>query len=158
MGALKLRSKELPPLQAVYMQGESLGIENLKIVLEVIIIFLVDLTTILRKGNWLMLGQTVIKLISYGNIVAIAQIAWEEFKDVSQKESAELTAHFAAKFDLENDHVEEVIETAVSFVPRIYQLVLDAFAVVGQGQQLWEEVRDIFQDKEVEKLAKRISR
>lgn len=141
----KLRHKELSPLTVVHLQADgTLGIDNIKTVLTVLVTFLVDLLTIIKSGNWLRLVEVLFGIIRYGNIVAIAQAAWEEFKDVSQPESEQLVAHFAETFDLENDVTEQAIEQALSTIPRIYALVIRAWDIVAEARELFQEIKDIF--------------
>lgn len=140
----QLRHKQLSPLKVVYKSNGTLGIENLKIILTVVITFLVDVLTIIRTGNWVRLVEVVFGLIRYGNIVAIAREAWNELQDVSQEESQQLVDHFAEAFDLENDTVEMLIEEALNTIPRIYQLALDALGLAGTGREIYMELRAIF--------------
>lgn len=121
-----------------------LGIDNIKIILTILLTFLSDILNAFKTGNWLKLGQTLIGLLQYGNIVMIAQQALEEFKDLDQQESAELSRHFAKEFDLQDDEVEEKIELAVAVIPEAYELVLDGLDIFARGNELVTRVRSLF--------------
>jgi len=164
MKLINLRHRKLQPTRVVAMSNTGeLGIENIKIIMEVLVVFLVDIINILKTKNWLLLGQTILKLLSYGNVIALAEMAWQELKNVSQDESEALHQHFKDVLDLENDETELAIETAVGFIPRIYALVEDALAVVGNGQALWKEIKALVQgeeapdNKRIEKIAAKVA-
>ena len=123
---------------------QNLGIDNIKIVLTILLTFLSDILNVFKTGNWLQLGQTLIGLLQYGNIVMIAQQALDEFKDLDQQESAELSRHFAQEFDLQDDEVEAKIEQAVAVIPEAYELVLDALDIFARGNELVTRVRSLF--------------
>jgi superfamily I DNA and RNA helicase len=123
---------------------QNLGIDNIKIVLTILLTFLSDILNVFKTGNWLQLGQTLIGLLQYGNIVMIAQQALEEFKDLDQQESAELSRHFAQEFDLQDDEVEAKIEQAVAVIPEAYELVLDGLDIFARGNELVTRVRSLF--------------
>jgi hypothetical protein len=123
---------------------QDLGIDNIKIILTILLTFLSDILNAFKTGNWLKLGQTLIGLLQYGNIVMIAQQALEEFKDLDQQESAELSRHFAKEFDLQDDEVEEKIELAVAVIPEAYELVLDGLDIFARGNELVTRVRSLF--------------
>lgn len=123
---------------------QDLGIDNIKIILTILLTFLSDILNAFKTGNWLKLGQTLIGLLQYGNIVMIAQQALEEFKDLDQQESAELSRHFAKEFDLQDDEVEEKIELAVAVIPEAYELVLDGLDIFARGNELVSRVRSLF--------------
>jgi hypothetical protein len=123
---------------------QNLGIDNIKIVLTILLTFLSDILDVFKTGNWLQLGQTLIGLLQYGNIVIIAQQALEEFKDLDQQESAELSRHFAQEFDLQDDEVEAKIEQAVAVIPEAYELVLDGLDIFARGNELVTRVRSLF--------------
>ena len=123
---------------------QNLGIDNIKIVLTILLTFLSDILNVFKTGNWLQLGQTLIGLLQYGNIVMIAQQALEEFKDLDQQESAELSRHFAQEFDLQDDEVEAKIEQAVAVIPEAYELVLDGLDLFARGNELVTRVRSLF--------------
>ena len=124
--------------------NQDLGIDNVKIVLTILLTFLTDILEVFRSGNWLRLGQTLIGLLQYGNIVMIAQQALEEFKDLDQAETQELSDHFAAEFDLPNDEVEAKIEQAVAVIPEVYELVLDGLDIFSRGNAIVVRMRDLF--------------
>ena len=159
MSALKLRHKSLPKLKVVHLQANGkLGIENAKLIIEIIVIFFADIVNILKTKNWLLLGQVILKLVSYGNVIAIAQEAWQELKDVDQGESEALSLHFAAKFDLDDDDTEHVIEQAVGFIPRVYDLVEDGLDIFGRAQVIWTELRELLQpDEKVVAISKKVA-
>jgi len=123
---------------------QNLGIDNVKIVLTILLTFLTDILDVFRNGNWLRLGQTLIGLLQYGNIVMIAQQALEEFKDLSQAEAKELSDHFASEFDLPDDEVEAKIEEAVAVIPEIYELVLDGLDIFSRGNAIVVRMRELF--------------
>ncbi|WP_282781097.1 hypothetical protein [Phaeodactylibacter xiamenensis] len=123
---------------------QNLGIDNIKIVLTILLTFLSDILNAFKTGNWLKLGQTLIGLLQYGNIVMIAQQALEEFKDLDQQESAEISRHFAQEFDLQDDEVEAKIEQAVAVIPEAYELVLDGLDIFARGNELVTRVRSLF--------------
>ena len=124
--------------------ANSLGIENVKIVLTILLTFLSDIIKVFKTGNWLSLGQTLIGLLQYGNIVMISQNALEEFKNLDQSESAELSKHFAQEFDLPDDEVEAKIEEAVAVIPEVYQLVLDGLDIFSRGNDIVVRMRTLF--------------
>ena len=74
----------------------------------------------------------------------IAQQALEEFKDLDQPASAELSRHFAQEFDLQDDEVEAKIEQAVAVIPEAYELVLDGLDIFARGNELVTRVRSLF--------------
>ena len=123
---------------------QNLGIDNIKIVLTILLTFLSDILNVFKTGNWLQLGQTLIGLLQYGNIVMIAQQALEEFKDLDQQESEELSRHFAQEFDLQDDEVEAKIEQAVAVIPEAYELVIDGLDIFARGHELLTRVRSLF--------------
>jgi hypothetical protein len=123
---------------------QNLGIDNIKIVLTILLTFLSDILNVFKTGNWLQLGQTLIGLLQYGNIVMIAQQALEEFKDLDQQESEELSRHFAQEFDLQDDEVEAKIEQAVAVIPEAYELVIDGLDIFARGNELLTRVRSLF--------------
>lgn len=123
---------------------QDLGIDNIKIILTILLTFLSDILNAFKTGNWLKLGQTLIGLLQYGNIVMIAQQALEEFKDLDQQESAEISRHFAQEFDLQDDEVEAKIEQAVAVIPEAYELVLDGLDIFARGNELVTRVRSLF--------------
>ena len=123
---------------------QNLGIDNIKIVLTILLTFLSDILNVFKTGNWLQLGQTLIGLLQYGNIVMIAQQALEEFKDLTQSEAEELSAHFAAEFDLPNDEVEAKIEEAVAVIPEVYDLVLEGLDIFSRGNAIVVRMRTLF--------------
>lgn len=155
---LELRHKQLRPLKVVYISNNELGIDNAKAVLTVAITFLVDLLAVIKTKNYLRIAEILFGLIRFGNIIDIAKDAWKEIKDLSQAESQELYNHFAQELDLENDVAEELIERAVSTIPRIYQLALDALDVVAGARDIFSELRVIFGGNgELEELAEKVS-
>lgn len=137
-----MKFQTLPTPQELATQN--LGIDNMKIVLTILLTFFTDILEVFRSGNWLRLGQTLIGLLQYGNIVMIAQQAMEEFKDLDQAETQELSDHFAAEFDLPNDEVEAKIEQAVAVIPEVYELVLDGLDIFSRGNQIVLRVRELF--------------
>jgi len=137
-----MKFQTLPTPQELATQD--LGIDNVKTVLTILLTFLTDILAVFRTGNWLSLGQTLIGLLQYGNIVMIAQQALEEFKDLSQAETEELSAHFAQEFDLPNDDVEAKIEEAVAVIPKVYELVLDSLDIFSRGNAIVVRMRDLF--------------
>lgn len=137
-----MKFQTLPTPQELATQN--LGIDNMKIVLTILLTFFTDILEVFRSGNWLRLGQTLIGLLQYGNIVMIAQQAMEEFKDLDQAETQELSDHFAAEFDLPNDEVEAKIEQAVAVIPEVYELVLDGLDIFSRGNQIVVRVRELF--------------
>jgi hypothetical protein len=147
MGALKLEHEKLPGFKIVQLNDGELGVENVKIIFTIAIAFFTDLITAIRNKNYFLLLNIVANLLKYGNIVVIAQTAWKEFKDTSQPESEQIVAHIKAEFDLEDDDLEKKIETALTIVPEIYDLVLDALGLFGRGKDLYDRIVALFGEK-----------
>lgn len=153
----KLQHKNLSPLKVVYQKGGLLGIDNIKNIMTVFIVFFIDLLEIIKSKNYVRILETVWGLVRFGNIIDIAKDAWLELKDVDQAESEELYLHFATEFDIENDQVEALIEQAISTIPRIYQITLNALSVIASAREIWMEVKNIFgSDGEIEVLADKV--
>ena len=132
-------------LLAVRIQADGkLGIENLKMILEFLVTFLVGLTQAIKDRAYTQIAALIFTLLRYGNIVALAKMAWDEFKDLSAEESALVSAHFAKVFDLRDDELEAKIEQAVAIIPVAYDIVNDTLDLVSRGQGIWAQLVDIF--------------
>jgi hypothetical protein len=155
MSKTNLRYRELTPFIVTAPNADGqLGIENLKLILTVVVTFSVDLVTIIKERRIGDILQVLLALLSFGNIIAIARLAWQEFLDLSQPETAEISAHFAEVFDIPNDEVEAKVEQGVSIVPRVYELIIESTGIVGRVQSLYQEVRSLFgRGGELEELA-----
>jgi len=136
-----------PALQAPRVvraqEDGKLGIENSKIVLTVVVTFFVDLIAAVREKRYIAIIEILFGLIKYGNIIAIANLAWAEFNDYDSDEIDELNAHFARVFDLENDQVEELVERAVAVVPDIYDIAQDSIGIYGRVRAIFDATKEL---------------
>lgn len=125
-------------------QNGKMGVENVKMVLAVVVTFFTEIIIALRDRNYLQIASIIFNLFRVGNIIAMAQVAWLELKDMSEDEAREVNAHFAAVFDIENDVLEATIERAVAVVPAVYELVGDVLDVWARGRNILAEIQAIF--------------
>jgi hypothetical protein len=147
MSTFKLKHENLPAFTVAKTDSQKLGVDNIKIILTVAIAFFTDLITAIRKRNYLLLINIVANLLKYGNIVVIAQDAWEEFKDTSQPESAEIIMHIQTELDLENEDLEDKIEKALAVIPEVYDLVLSTLNLAARGKDIYDRVVALFGKK-----------
>jgi hypothetical protein len=140
---LQFRSLDAP--RAIERQsGGSLGVDNIKTVITVIVTFFVDLILSINDRKFSRIIATLFGMLQYGNLIVLGKEAWNEVKDTDLVESNDLVAHFAAEFDIKDDETERIIEYAVGLIPRIYELVLDSTSVVNRAIALYEEARAEF--------------
>lgn len=149
MGKLITYHPRLMAPRAVTLQTDgTLGVDTAKLIITVAVTFGVDLVRAIKTGNIGSILSTLLSLISYGNLIALAEQAWDEIKDTSLEESNELNQHFADVLDLENDETERLIEFAVSVVPRVYGIALDGIGIYSGIRTLIAEVREEFSGDE----------
>ena len=158
MKAVTMKHKQLAPLRVIYKSDGSLGIDNVKEIMTIVVTFFVDLIAVLKDRNWFRLFDVILNLLKFGNIVTLAKEAWDEFKDMSPDESRAVVDHFKEIFDIENDHLEALIEHAFEVIPRIYDLVLDAWGIGVRGIEIFNELKDIFvKDEKVQELGQALA-
>ncbi|MEM9835158.1 MAG: hypothetical protein AAF828_01570 [Bacteroidota bacterium] len=131
-------------LRTSFNSDGKLGVENVKIVLTIVVTFLVDLILSLRDRNYTRIITTLFNLLRYGNIIDLAKLAWQEFKDIDELESQELSDHFAETLDLPNDETEALIEYAVQLVPTYYGIIADGIDVANRAIDTFQEARRRF--------------
>ncbi|MEM9836165.1 MAG: hypothetical protein AAF828_06670 [Bacteroidota bacterium] len=137
-------SKQLQPQVVTRDQDGNLGVESIKTIITVLVTFGVDIIAFLKAKNYLGLISLIPRLLAQGNIIAIAEQAWQEIKDTSLEESNDIHLHFTEVLDLDNDETEATIEYAFSIVPRVYGFAIDALTFVGNVRAFIDEVRDRF--------------
>jgi len=148
--AMKLLSRKLQSLKVVYQADSSLGIENIKGIITVLVSFFIDIVEIFKTKNWFQLVEIIFNLMRFGNIVDVAQEAWRELKDLTQPETEEVVKHITAVLDLENDKTERLIERAFEVIPKVYQLVLDGFGIYNRASDTFQELRSILRGEDEE--------
>jgi hypothetical protein len=126
----------------------TLGVDNVKAILTVVVTFVVDVLNAIKANNYFALLTILPNLLRFGNIIDLAKAAWEEVLDTDLEESNELVAHFASVLELTDDEAEEIIEYAVSLVPRVYEFVLRGFTFVADVRAFADEVKTRFGAKE----------
>lgn len=92
------------------------GIENLKKVIDVAIGFATDFRTIWADKKF-KLSELFLLVDNFSGTTEIVEnwaLVLQEFKDLDSTERASLNMHFAQKFDIPNNEVEEVIELALT--------------------------------------------
>lgn len=122
----------------------NLGVENVKAILTVVVTFVVDVINAVKANNYFALLTILPNLLRFGNIVDLAKTAWEEVLDTDLEESNDVVAHFAATLELTDDEAEEIIEYAVSLIPRVYEFVIRGFTFVGDVRAFATEVQGRF--------------
>ncbi|MEO0626373.1 MAG: hypothetical protein AAFY91_05260 [Bacteroidota bacterium] len=122
----------------------TLGIENSKLVITILVTFFTDLLRAIKTGNIGAILSTLLSLISYGNLISLAETAWNEIKDTSLDEAEELRLHFNQTLELENEETERMIEFAVSIVPQVYSIAIDALSTFNRVQALIADIRQTF--------------
>lgn len=141
---MKVRFKSLKPSVVVAQNDGSLGVDNIKNILTVVVTFFLDVIDVVKTRNYVRLLEIVWNLVRFGNILDVAKQAWEESKELSLEESKAIVGHLKEVFDLENDSVEERIEAAIDVIPRIYELALKVVGVGSEAVDIWKELKAIF--------------
>jgi hypothetical protein len=144
MRIIPFHSNRLTPKLVTLQTDGTLGIENIKTVITVVVTFAVDIIAALKDRNYFALLSLLPRLLAQGNIIAIAGIAWKELKDTTFIESNDVHLHFVETLDLENDETEELIEYSFGLVPRIYGFAIDALTFTANVRGFYEEVKDKF--------------
>lgn len=141
----KYKYRRLSPLRVAYKKNNELGVDNIKAILTIAITFFEDLVQAIKTRNYFRLFEIVSRLLQFGNILAVAQQAWEEFKDLkSSGEAQEVVDHFAVEFDIANDQLEAKIESALSLLPRIYDLAIGLLGIAADAKDIYDEAHVIF--------------
>lgn len=142
-----LNSRLKPAIIQVRADG-TLGVDNIKAVLTVVVTFVVDVIKAVKANNYFALLTILPNLLRFGNIVDLAKLAWDEVLDTDLEESNDIVAHFAETLDLDDDQAEEIIEYAVSLIPRVYEFVIRGFTFVADVRAFAAEVTDRFGAKD----------
>lgn len=129
------------------------GVENLKVIFSILVMLTTNIVRVFKSGNWTALLGAFVDLLKYGNIVAIATVAWNEFRELSTEEAQEVTDHIKMELVLDDKEVEMRIEEAIQILPDTYELVGDVLGLTGRAQDIWARLRAIFAQEEEEGLA-----
>lgn len=124
------------------------GVENLKVILSILVMLTTNIVRVFKTGNWTALLGAFVDLLKYGNIVAIATVAWNEFRELSVAEAQAVTDHIKKELVLEDKEVEMRIEEAIQILPDTYELVGDVLGLTGRVQDIWARLRAIFAQEE----------
>lgn len=156
---MKLLSRNLQPIKVVFQTDGSLGTNNLKGIISILVSFFVDIVEVFKTKNWFRLVEIIFNLMRFGNIVQVAQEAWKELKDLSQPETEEIVKHISAVLDLENDKTERLIERAFEVIPEVYQIALDGLGLYNRSVEVVQELRSIFrgEDEELTQGSKKLA-
>lgn len=103
---------------------EQFGTENLKKVITVACDFAKQAASSLSDGwQWTDFFSFVDEMAAIpGAVKSLAHVK-EELANLSTEERIEIHAHFVAKFELPNEHVEAIIEDAVAWALSTLELV-----------------------------------
>lgn len=129
------------------------GVENLKVIFSILVMLTTNIVRVFKTGNWTALLGAFVDLLKYGNIVAIATVAWNEFRELSVEEAQAVTEHIKKELVLDDKEVEMRIEEAIQILPDTYELVGDVLGLTGRAQDIWARLRAIFAQEEEEGLA-----
>lgn len=141
---MKVRFKSLKPSVVVAQNDGSLGVDNIKNILTVVVTFFLDVIDVVKTRNYVRLLEIVWNLVRFGNILDVAKQAWEETKELSLEESKAIVGHLKEVFDLEDDSIEERIEAAIDVIPKIYELALKVIGIGSEAVDIWKELKAIF--------------
>ena len=141
---MKVRFKSLKPSVVVAQNDGSLGVDNIKNILTVVVTFFLDVIDVVKTRNYVRLLEIVWNLVRFGNILDVAKQAWEETKNLSLEESKAIVGHLKEVFDLEDDSIEERIEAAIDVIPKIYELALKVIGIGSEAVDIWKELKAIF--------------
>lgn len=139
-----MKVKALKPAIVVAQQDGTLGIDNVKNILTIVVTFFVDVVDVIKTKNYIQLLQIVWNLVRFGNIIDVAKLAWEELQEMSLEETKAVTDHIKAVLELPDEETEDKIEQAVDIIPRVYELALKVLGIGGEALQVWNEVKAIF--------------
>ena len=138
--SLNFRKLDAPKVVRLNSEGQ-LGVENIKSVITVVVTFLVDLILSINDRKYSRIIATLFGMLQYGDLIALAKLAWAEVKDTDLVESNDVVAHFAKELDLPDDKAEAVIEYAVGLVPQIYEIFLDGSDLITRVTALYQAAR-----------------
>lgn len=133
-----------PPVLESRKADGTLGIDNIKRITTTVVVAFVDLQKAIKTKDYLGMIRAILGVFQAGNIIAVANEAWEEIKDVTLQESNDIHKHFAEVLDLEDDQAEKLVEYAFGLVPRVYAIAVQGIGVVVNARSLVEETKDVF--------------
>lgn len=140
MSTINLNGSLRPAVVSLKADG-TLGVDNIKAVLTVVVTFVVDVYNAIKTNNYFALLTILPNLLRFGNIIDLAKTAWAEVLDTDLEESNDVVAHFAETLNLTDDEAEEIIEYAVSLIPRVYEFILRGFTFVADVRAFADEVQ-----------------
>lgn len=144
---MKVKSRALKPSVIIAQQDGSLGVDNVKNILSVVVTFFLDVIDVIQTRNYVRLLEIVFNLVRFGNIIDVAKSAWLELQEMSLEESKAVVEHVKVVVDLDNDELEKKIEDAIDIIPRIYELALKVLGIGAEAIDVWKELKAIFSDE-----------
>lgn len=117
---------------------KKMGIDNVKKLFTIVLKFVNAGDKMGHKNNW---GDRMSLLFGFFPILmGLSSIKWNEigpeFKDIDQAEQLELITLTKETFDLVDDELEEVVETALEMVNEIIGMVLKTISFVKRVKSI----------------------
>lgn len=126
--------KNVKLLQNGAIEAQELGVDNIITLLSLILAVRVKLIKLFQKFNLLRLVDVGAEILTYGNVLNLANQAWAEFKDLKPAETKQVVAALRKNFDLPDDQeeLERRIEEGLELLPQGHQLVLDNIKYISK--------------------------
>ena len=121
------------------IQG-AMGTDNIAKTFVVVLTLFAKIKQLITSFSFAKLVDIGLEVMKYGNIIAVARQAFEEFKEFNPQKAKQVKDQVKADFDIQDDQLEGDLEQAIDLLEESYSLGFDIITIGQRWIQFFSEV------------------
>jgi hypothetical protein len=119
-------------------QGK-LGAENIQTVFLAVLTIAYDIRELIKAFSYQKLINTALGLVQYGNIIAVAREAVNEFRSLTPAQAKKVRDNVTQEWDVPDDAFEASVEDAIFLVVDTYEWVMNGVGIGKRYADYWNK-------------------